>query len=52
MSISDADYAAWLKDDNQERAVLVEAKYYDTSEKVKYLSTHSFIARPTLPHLR
>jgi len=47
MSISDAEYAAWLKDDNQERAVLVEAKYYDTSEKVKYLSTHSFVSLPT-----
>ena len=30
MSVSDAEYQTWLKDDNQERAVLVEAKYYDT----------------------
>tara|TARA_R110002124_G_scaffold281995_1_gene456812 strand:+ start:358 stop:1800 length:1443 start_codon:yes stop_codon:yes gene_type:complete len=47
MSVSDAEYQAWLKDDNQERAVLVEAKYYDTSEKVRYLSTHSFVSLPT-----
>ena len=47
MSVSDAEYQAWLKDDNQERAVLVEAKYYDTSEKVRYLSTHSFVSKPT-----
>ena len=47
MSVSDAEYQAWLKDDNQERAVLVEAKYYDTSEKVRYMATHSFVSKPT-----
>mgnify|MGYP003651113304 FL=1 len=47
MSVSDAEYQTWLKDDNQERAVLVEAKYYDTSEKVRYMATHSFVSKPT-----
>ena len=47
MSVSDAEYQAWLKDDNQERAILVEAKYYDTSEKVRYMATHSFVSLPT-----
>jgi hypothetical protein len=45
--ISDAEFNAWLKDDNRERVVLVEAKYYDTVEKTRYLSSHGFVSGPS-----
>lgn len=50
MSISDADYAAWLRADNQRRCVLVEAQRYNLTGGAvvtRYMSNTGFISAGT-----
>lgn len=48
MAVSDAEYQAWLADDRQVRAILVEAGYHDgTSSGTAYLSSHAFVSGPS-----
>lgn len=48
MAISDAQYAAWLKADNQTRVLLVEAEAYSGGSTVtRYMATHGFVTTPT-----
>lgn len=48
MAISDAQYAAWLKADNQARVLLVEAEAYSGGSTVtRYIATHGFVTTPT-----
>jgi hypothetical protein len=48
MPISDAQYAAWLRADNQQRALLVEAEAYSGGSVVtRYMSTHGFVSTPS-----
>lgn len=48
MSLSDADYAAWLAADATERCILVEMEYRDSggSTVTAYLSTGPFVSGP------
>jgi hypothetical protein len=47
MPISDAQYTAWLRADNQRRVVLVEAEAYSAGAVVtRYMSTHGFVSAP------
>ena len=43
MAITDAQYLDWLDDDNQQRVLLVEAKYYSGSEQTEYMATRGYI---------
>lgn len=48
MPISDAQYSAWLRADNQSRVLLVEVEAYSGGSVVtRYLSTHGFVTTPT-----
>jgi len=47
MAISDQQFNAWLKNDNKERVVLAEAKYYNSGQFTRYLSTHGFVSGPS-----
>jgi hypothetical protein len=48
MPISDAQYTAWLRADNQRRVVLVEAEAYSAGAVVtRYMSTHGFVTTPS-----
>jgi len=44
MAISDAQYEAWLADENQERCILVEAEY--SGSNTEYISTFAFVSAP------
>lgn len=46
MAISDAQYQEWLESDTVDRTLLVEAKYYDGTEKTEYMSTRGHITKP------
>lgn len=47
MSISDAQYAAWLRSSGQRRCVLVEAKVYTgASETTRYISNLGYVTQP------
>lgn len=46
MSISDADYAKWLKADGKARVLLVEADAYSGGVTTRYLSNKSFVSSP------
>ena len=47
MAITEAQYEAWLANDNQRRCVLAEAHYHDgISEKVRYFATTPFVSGP------
>lgn len=48
MSISDAQYAAWLKADAKARAILVEANAYSGGAAVtRYFGSRAFVSGPT-----
>lgn len=47
MAISDAEYLEWLENDNEDRTLLVEAKYYSGGEFTEYMSTRGHITKPT-----
>lgn len=48
MSISDAQYTAWLAADNKERVILVEVDAYSSGSTVtRYLSDRGFTSLPT-----
>jgi hypothetical protein len=48
MPISDAQYTAWLRADNQRRVVLVEAEAFSAGAVVtRYMSTHGFVTTPS-----
>lgn len=48
MSISDAQYAAWLASDNQHRVILCEAQCYSGAAVVtRYMATRPFVSTPT-----
>lgn len=48
MSISDAEYTAWLKADNRLRCVLIEVEAYSGGSAVtRYISNMGFVSRPT-----
>ena len=48
MSISNAQYSAWLAADNKERVILVEVDAYSSGSTVtRYLSDRGFTSRPT-----
>ncbi|GAG09349.1 unnamed protein product, partial [marine sediment metagenome] len=49
MAITDAQYLDWLDSDGEHRVLLVEAKYWDVSEKTEYLSNQGHITKPTDP---
>lgn len=44
MSISDADYTAWLANDFKQRTVLVEAEY---ATGTRYISNRAYVSTPT-----
>lgn len=47
MSISDAQYLAWLKGDGKRRALLVEATAYSGGAAItRYASNHAFVSGP------
>lgn len=47
MAVSDAQYKAWLADDNKQRVLLVEAQAYSGSSVVThYLATRPFVSLP------
>lgn len=46
-SLSLSDFYVWLKDDNQNRVILIEAvSYYSGSEHTNYMGNDSYISRP------
>ncbi len=48
MTISDAQFAAWLAADNQQRAILCEAKAYSgAAEVTRYMATRPYVSAPT-----
>jgi hypothetical protein len=47
MAITDAQYAEWLKKEDAQRVLLVEAKYYDSGEQTAYLASMPFCSKPT-----
>lgn len=47
MSISDAQFAAWLAADNQQRTILCEAKAYSgAAEVTRYMATRPYVSTP------
>lgn len=50
MSVSDADFLAWLNDERSVKCALVEASYRDDDILgFEYLATHPFVSAPTDP---
>lgn len=48
MSISDAQFAAWLAADNQQRVILCEAMAYSgAAEVTRYMATRPYVSTPT-----
>ena len=43
MALSDAQWLAWLEDESKDAVILVEANYYDTTEKTLYISDSGYI---------
>jgi hypothetical protein len=43
VALSDSEWLAWLIDEEKDPVILVEAKYYDTTEKTLYLSDAGYI---------